>query len=59
MENVKIFHQQAADGDGHPAVLVAVVVNRTGLTDLPANGHQFVETGLVDQVASVMLRDPR
>ena len=38
MHNVEVLDQQTADGDCHPAVLVAVVVDGTGLADLPADG---------------------
>ena len=58
MHDVKILDQQTADGDGHPAVLVAVVVDGTGLADFPADGDQFVERSLVDQVAGVVLAVP-
>ena len=39
---VIISHQQAADGNGHPAVLVAVIVDGTSLPGLPANRNQFI-----------------
>ena len=58
MHHMKILDQQAADGDGHPAVLVAVVVDGTGLADFPADGNQFVERSFVDQVAGVVLAIP-
>ena len=38
MNHVKILDQQTADGDGHPTILVFVVVHGTGLADLPADG---------------------
>ena len=38
IDHVEVLHQQAADGNGHPAVLVAVVVDGAGLADFPADG---------------------
>ena len=38
MHDVKILDEQPADGNGHPAVLVAVIVHGTGLSDFPADG---------------------
>ena len=38
MNHVKILDQQAADGHGHPTILVFVVVHGAGLADLPADG---------------------
>ena len=58
MHDVKILHQQAADGDSHPTVLVAVVVDGTDLSDFPADGNQLVENSFVDQVAGVVLAVP-
>jgi hypothetical protein len=58
MNQMKVFHLQAADGDSHPAILVAMVVHGAGLADFPANGHQFVKWRAVDEVASVVLAVP-
>jgi hypothetical protein len=58
MDNVEILHQQTAGGDGHPAILVAVVVDGAGLADLPTDGHQFVKRSFVDEVAGVVLAIP-
>src|SRR5580692_3605998 len=58
MNHMEILYQQAADGDSHPAVLVAVVVDRASLADLPTDGDQFVERIFVDQVAGVVLAIP-
>jgi hypothetical protein len=58
MEDVKIFDEQAANGDGHPAILVAVVVHGTGLADFPADGDEFVERSFIDQIAGVVLAVP-
>lgn len=56
--HVKILHEQAANRDGHPAVLVAVIVHGAYLADLPADGDQLVERSLVDEVARVVLTIP-
>ena len=53
-----VFDQQPADGNGHPAILVAVVMHRASLSDLPTHGNQLVERSFVDQVAGVMLSIP-
>jgi hypothetical protein len=57
-DQMKIFYQQPADGHQHPAVLVAMIVYRTGLPDFPANRDELVERRLVDEVARVMLPVP-
>ena len=36
---MEIFHQQAARGHQHPAVLVAMIVHGADLADFPANGN--------------------
>ena len=54
-----VLHQQAADRDRHPAVLVAMIVNGTGLSNLPANRDQLIKRVLIDQIAGVMLAIPR
>jgi hypothetical protein len=43
---VTVFHAEildfeTADGSGHPAVLVAMIVNAAVLADFPADGHTF------------------
>ena len=53
-----VLDPQAPDRDRHPAILLAVVVHRTRLADLPADGNQFVERRLVNQVAGVVLAVP-
>ena len=35
-----------------------MVVNRTGLPNVPTDGDQFVERSLVDQVAGIVLAVP-
>src|SRR5450631_1642255 len=42
MNKMEVFHLHASDGNRHPAILVAMIVHRTRLPNLPANGHQFV-----------------
>jgi len=49
----KILDFEAADGGGHPAVLVAMIVNAGELTDFPANGHAFEKIILEDEIAGV------
>src|SRR5262249_16766801 len=39
MYAVEIFHLQAANWHSHPAILVAVVMHRTCLADLPADSN--------------------
>ena len=58
MDDVKIVHQQSSDRHGHPAVLVAMVVHRTGLPNFPTDSHQLVQRSLVDQIARVVLAIP-
>ena len=58
MNQMKILHLQAPDGNRHPAILVAMIVHRTRLPDLPANGHQFVKRSAVDEIAGVVLPVP-
>jgi hypothetical protein len=58
MNQMKVFYLKAADGGGHPAILVAMVVHGTGLADFPANGHQFIEWRAVNEVAGVVLTVP-
>ena len=53
-----ILDQEFSDGDGHPAILVTVIVYGTGLTYFPADCYQFVERSFVDQVSSVVLTIP-
>src|SRR5437016_3461649 len=52
--NTKILDLQPADGRGHPAVLIAMVVNAAGLADLPTDGHAFEDFVLEDEIARVV-----
>src|SRR5579864_2035131 len=58
LHEMKILHLQTAKGDSHPAILVAMIVYRTGLADFPADGHQLVKRSPVDQVSRVVLPVP-
>src|ERR1700734_2074747 len=50
----KILHAQTADRRHHPTILVAVIVDATNLADIPANGHDFEEVALVNQISRVV-----
>jgi hypothetical protein len=57
-EGVAVFHTEildfeAADGSGHPAVLIAMIVNTGELTDFPADGHTLEEVIFENEIASV------
>jgi hypothetical protein len=58
VKHAKILDQQTADGDGHPTILVFVVVHGAGLADLPADGEQLIDRSFIDQVAGVVLAIP-
>jgi hypothetical protein len=51
--DAKILDAQAADGRGHPAILVAVIVNARALADFPTDGHALEEGILENEIASV------
>jgi hypothetical protein len=48
-----VLHTETADGRGHPAILIAVVVDAAMLPDFPANGHALEEIILENQIAGV------
>src|ERR1700694_865655 len=52
--NAKSLDLQTADGRGHPAVLIAMIVNTAGLADLPADGHALEDFVLEDEIAGVV-----
>src|SRR5258708_24990445 len=52
--HTKILHSQPPDRSGHPAVLVAMIMNAAELPDLPANGHALKYVVLENQVACVI-----
>ena len=53
-----ILDAQSSDRDSHPAILFAMIVDGTDLSDLPADGYQFVERSLVDEISRVVLAVP-
>jgi hypothetical protein len=53
-----ILNQESPDRRRHPAILVAMIVDRTHLTDFPADRDQLIKRRLVDEVAGVMLAIP-
>jgi hypothetical protein len=57
--SVFVFHAeildfQTAHGGGHPAVLVAMIVNAAGLADFPADGHALEEFVFENEIACVI-----
>jgi hypothetical protein len=52
--DAKILDFQAADGSGHPAILIAMIVNAAVLPDFPADGHALEEIILEDEIARVI-----
>lgn len=58
MNKVEVFYVKPAEWNRHPAVLVAMIMNGTGLACLPTNGHQFIQWSAVNQIASVVLTVP-
>ena len=50
----EILDLQATDGGGHPAILVAVIVDAAGLADFPADGHAFEGVVFKDEIAGVV-----
>ena len=51
--NAEILDFESADGGGHPAVLIAMIVNAGELADFPTNSHAFEKIVLKDEIASV------
>ena len=52
--DAEILDFQAADGSGHPAVLIAMIVNATVLADFPADGHALEEIIFENEIAGVV-----
>ncbi len=52
--DTKILDFQAADGCGHPAILIAMIVDAAVLTDFPANGHALEEIVFENEIAGVI-----
>src|SRR5439155_9937643 len=50
---------QSADRHCHPTILLAMIVHRADLPDLPTDCNQFVKGRLIDEVSGVMLAVPR
>jgi len=51
--DAEILNFEATDGSGHPAILVAMIVDAGELADFPADGHTFEEIVLEDKIAGV------
>jgi hypothetical protein len=49
-----VLDAEAADRDGHPAVLVAMIVDAAALADFPADGHAFEESVFKNEIAGVI-----
>jgi hypothetical protein len=43
-----VLDQQSTHRDGHPAILVPVIMDRTALANLPTDRHQFVKLRFVN-----------
>jgi len=52
--DAKILDFQAADGSGHPAVLVAMIVDAAVLADFPADGHALEEVIFENEITRVV-----
>jgi hypothetical protein len=52
--DAKILDFQPADRSGHPAVLIAMIVNAAVLADFPANGHALEKIVFENQIAGVI-----
>lgn len=52
--DAKILNLEPADGRGHPAVLVAMIVDAAVLADFPADGHALEEIVLENEIACVI-----
>jgi hypothetical protein len=52
--DAKILDFQPANRSGHPAVLIAMIVDAAVLADFPTNGHTLEEIIFENQIASVI-----
>ena len=52
--DAKVLHFEAADRRGHPAILVAVIVDAAELADFPADGHALEDRVLENEIAGVV-----
>jgi len=58
LHEMKVLHLQSTYRNGHPAILIAMIMHRTSLSNFPADGEQFVQRSLIDKIARVMLPVP-
>ena len=56
--DAEVLDFEAADGSGHPTVLVAMIVDAAGLADFPADGHALEDVVFEDEVAGVVAFGP-
>jgi hypothetical protein len=49
-----VLDAEAADGDGHPTVLIAMIVDAAFLANFPADGHALEEIVFENEIASVV-----
>jgi hypothetical protein len=52
--DAEILNFQAAYGSGHPAVLIAMIVDAAVLADFPADGHALEEVVFENEIARVI-----
>lgn len=52
--DAKILDFQAADGSGHPAILITMIVNAAVLPDFPADRHALEEIVFENEIAGVI-----
>jgi hypothetical protein len=52
--DAKILDFQPADGSGHPAILIAMIVDTAVLADFPADGHALEEIIFENEIAGVV-----
>ena len=52
--DAEILNFQTADGSGHPAVLIAMIVDAAMLADFPADGHALEDCVFENEIAGVV-----
>jgi len=52
--DAKILDFQTADGSGHPAVLIAMIVDAAVLADFPADGHALEKIVFENEIPGVV-----
>src|SRR5882762_4528885 len=52
--DTKILHAEPPDGRGHPAILIAVIVDAAELADFPADSHALENVVLENEIAGVI-----